>query len=150
MFEQLKESHGPAVGFKVVGVLTPEDITGITHQIETTIAANKRPIGVLLDLAEMHGADWAARWKEIRFLQHHTDHIARLAIVCSDRWQELSEMVVVATSFMQAETVYCHSSDIQHAWHWVRMNPMDEPVPLRVIYPGKGLFQDYTPEYVGL
>jgi hypothetical protein len=30
------------------------------------------------------------------------------------------------------------------------MNPKDESMRLRTIYPGKGLFQDYTPEYIGL
>jgi len=27
---------------------------------------------------------------------------------------------------------------------------MDERMPIRIIYPGKGLFQNYTPEYIGL
>jgi hypothetical protein len=27
---------------------------------------------------------------------------------------------------------------------------MEESMPIRVMYPGKGLFQDYTPEYIGL
>jgi hypothetical protein len=30
------------------------------------------------------------------------------------------------------------------------MNPKDESMPLRLIYPGRGLFQDYTPEYMGI
>jgi ABC-type phosphate transport system auxiliary subunit len=150
MIEQLKESRGSAFGFKVIGKLTTEDVATLSQQIENVIAANKRPIGLLADLSEMHGATWAARWDEMRFLQTHTDHIARLAIICNDEWQEISEMVLVATSFMQAETVYCPSSEIVHAWHWVRMNKLDDTMPIRVMYPGKGLFQDYTPEYVGL
>ncbi len=150
MIERLKESHGIAVGFKVHGKLTADDIPALTQLVEQTIAANKHPIGLLADLSEMHGATWAARWDEMRFLQHHSDHIARLAIVCNDEWQEISEMVLVATSFMQAETVYCAPSEIAHAWHWVRMNKLDDQMPIRTIYPGKGLFQDYTPEYVGL
>jgi hypothetical protein len=105
---------------------------------------------LLADLSAMHGASWAARWDEMRFLQAHSDHIGRIAIVCNDTWQELSEMVLVASAFMQAETVYCSPNDIHHAWHWVKMNPFQEGMPLRVVYPGKGLFQDYTPEYVGL
>ncbi len=150
MIERLNESHGPALGFKVEGKLTAEDITQLGRQVEQTIAATKHPIGLLADVSNMHGATWAARWDEMRFLQHHSDHIARIAIVCNDQWQELSEMALIATSFMQAETVYCTPSDIAHAWHWVRMNKLEDPRPLRVIYPGKGLFQDYTPEYIGL
>ena len=39
-----------------------------------------RPIGILADLSEMHGAELKARWDEMRFLQKHTDHIARVAV----------------------------------------------------------------------
>jgi hypothetical protein len=150
MIEQLRESRGTALGFKVTGKLTTDDIVIVSRWIEDTIAANKHPIGVLADVSEMHGSTWAARWDEMRFLQHHSDHIARMAVVCNDQWQEISEMVLVAAGFMQAETLYCHPAEIHHAWHWVRMNPMDEGMPVRVIYPGKGLFQNYTPEYVGI
>lgn len=150
MIEHLKESHGRAIGFKAQGKLTEEDVLAVAKLIEDTIAANRHPIGLLADLSEMHGATWAARWDEMRFLQHHSDHIARIAIVCNDEWQELSEMTLIALAFMQAETVYCRALDIHHAWHWVRMNSMSEPMPLRIVHPGNGLFQDYTPEYVGL
>ncbi len=150
MIEQLKESGGPAFGFKVTGRLMPVDVADLGVRIEAAIAAHKHPIGILADVSEMHGASWAARWEEMRFLERHRDHIARMAVVCNDEWQEISEMVLVATSFLQAETVYCKPSDIAHAWHWVKMQQKDEPMPLRVMYPGKGLFQDYTPEYVGL
>lgn len=150
MIEKLKESSGIAVGYKVQGQLTSDDLPALSSLIESTIAANKHPIGVLADISDMHGATWAARWDEMRFLQHHSDHIARIAIVCHDEWQEISEMTLIAASFMQAETIYCKPSDIAHAWHWVRMNKIDDPQRNQVLYPGKGLFQDYTPEYVGL
>jgi hypothetical protein len=150
MIEQLKESRGTAFGFKVTGKLTTGDIATVSLWIEDAIAANKHPIGLLADLSEMHGATWAARWDEMRFLQHHSDRIARMAVICNDQWQEISEMVLVAAGFMQAETLYCYPNEIHHAWHWVRMNAMDESMPIRVMYPGRGLFQDYTPEYVGL
>ena len=150
MIEKLKESHGIAVGYKVHGQLTGKDLPEISTLIETTIAANKHPIGVLADLSDMHGATWAARWEEMRFLQHHSNRIARIAIVCHDEWQEISEMTLIATSFMQAETIYCRPTEIMRAWHWVRMNKIEPSQPLRVVYPGKGLFQDYTPEYIGL
>ena len=150
MIEKLKESHGIAVGYKVQGQLTTDDMPALSSLIETTIAANKHPIGLLADISDMHGATWAARWEEMRFLQHHSDHIARIAIVCHDEWQEISEMTLIATSFMQAETIYCKPTEMMHAWHWVRMNKIDLAEPMRVVYPGKGLFQNYTPEYVGL
>jgi hypothetical protein len=30
------------------------------------------------------------------------------------------------------------------------MNNQNESMPVRVVYPGRGLFQDYTPEYTGI
>ena len=92
MIVKLKESHGRAFGFKVTETLTADDIRDVSKQIDFTIAANKKPIGIVADLSEMHGATWAARWEEMRFLQRHTDHIARLAIVSNDKWEEIAEM----------------------------------------------------------
>jgi hypothetical protein len=150
MIEALKESRGPAFGFKVVGRLTGEDIASISQQIELAIGNRRKPIGLLADLSDMEGADWKARWEEMRFLQHHSNQIARLAIISNSDWQEISEMVLVATALLQAETRYFHSSEILHAWHWVKMTKLDDSMPVRVMYPGSGLFQNYTPEYVGL
>jgi len=150
LIEILKESRGPVLGYKVHGKLTEADIGTLGEQIEATIAANRHPIGILADLSSMDGATWDARWAEMRFLQKHSDHIARIAIICHDEHQELSEMVLIAASFMQAETVYCQPHQIHHAWHWLRQDPNAPSGPLRTLYPGKGLFQNYTPEYIGL
>ena len=150
MIERLKESHGSAIGFKVTGRLSAEDTASVAQQIEFAMTLHKRPLGILADLCEMEGASWAARWQEMRFLQRHSDHIARMAVICDDPWHEISEMVLIATAVLQAETLYFHSSEILHAWHWVRMNKLDERLPTRSLHTGNGLFQDYTPEYMGI
>jgi hypothetical protein len=150
MIETLKESHGPAFGFKVTDKLTADDIVAITPRIDAAIAAHKHPIGLLADLSAMHGATWAARWEQMRFLQRHTDHIARLAVVSNDTWEEIAEMAAVASAALQAETRYFQSSEIQHAWHWVKLSNHDEAMPVRILYPGRGLFQDYIPLYMEL
>lgn len=150
LIERLKESRGPAFGFKVVGKMTAEDVAEITQQIQFVLDSHKKPIGLLVDLSQMHGASWSARWEEMRFLQRHTERIARMAVISDDAFQEIAEMVVVASAVLQAETLYFHSSEIGHAWHWVKMTRHDEEMPVRVMYPGRGLFQDYTPEYMGI
>jgi hypothetical protein len=150
VIEKLKESGKRAFGFKVTGKLTANDIDSISEQLDFTLAEQKQPIGLLTDLTEMEGASWAARWEEMRFLQHHSSRIARLAIISNDEWQEVGEMMVVATAALQSETLYFHSAEIHHAWHWVKMNKLDTTMPVRLIQPGKGLFSDYTPEYVGI
>jgi hypothetical protein len=72
---------------KVVGRLTGDDIASVSQQIETSIGDRKKPIGLLADLSDMQGADWKARWEEMRFLQRHSDQIARFAVVSNDDWQ---------------------------------------------------------------
>ena len=150
MIEKLQESRDTAFGFKVTGKLTPEDIAAIAPQVEATIASHKRPIGLLADLSAMHGGSWSARWAEFHFLKDHADSIARLAIISDEEWPELGEMVLTTVGGLEAQTLYFHSSELVHAWHWVRMAKPDNSMPVRVIYPGKGLFRDYTPEYMGL
>ena len=150
MIERLNETHGMVFGFKVIGKLTAEDVAEISKQIDFVVADHKGHIGLLADLTKMEGASWSARWDEMRFLQQHTERIARMAVISDDEWQEVAEMMVMATAALQAQTLYFHSSELHHAWHWVKMNKMDEQMPVRVLYPGKGLFQDYTPEYMGV
>jgi hypothetical protein len=150
MIEKLQESRGAGFGFKVTGKLSAEDVVQISQEIGAAIAQHKKPIGLLADLSAMHGATLAARWEEMRFLDRYSDHIARFAVVSDDKWEDLAEMVVVATAAMQAETLYFQMQEILHAWHWVRMSKPDDEMPIRVMYPGRGLFQNYTPEYVGI
>jgi hypothetical protein len=98
----------------------------------------------------MQGASWPARWEQMRFLQRHTTQISRMAVVSDSGWEEIAEMIVVASAVLQAETLYFHSGELRQAWQWARMSSFDESMPVRVMYPGKGLFGDYTPEYTGL
>ena len=148
MIEKLPESSNIAFGFKVTGKLTPDDILAITPLLDAAIAHSKQPIGLLIDLADMHGATWDARFEEMHFLRQHAAHIARVAIVSNDQWQELGERVVLAAGGLLAETLYFLSSEITHAWHWVRFTRADQVPPVRRILPGTGLFANYTPEYL--
>jgi hypothetical protein len=150
MIEHLHGTRGPAFGFAVHGVLTDADTADLNTQLDHLIGNYKKPIGVLADLSRMEGADWAARWHEMRFLERHTNQIARLAIVGASDWEELATMLVVATAALQAQTQYFNTSEILHAWHWVKMLKHDEEMPMRVLFPGKGLFQDSAPEFMGI
>ena len=63
MIERLKETGGVAFGFKVVGKLLDEELKTFEPQLEFFIAQHKKhPIGILVDLTEMHGAEWNARF----------------------------------------------------------------------------------------
>ncbi len=151
MIERLKETGGVAFGFKVVGRLTGEDLERFEPQLDFFIAKNKKhPIGILADLTEMHGAQWKARWDDLRFLQKHTDHIARMAIVGADRWEEVVDLLIAGAAVLQSETRYFESSEMQHAWQWARTAKYAENAPVRMISPATGIWKDYRPEFVGL
>lgn len=100
MILRLEESQKAAFGFKVTGKLTADDVGMISAQMEHFIAQHKRPIGLLADLSEMEGASWAARWEEMRFLQRHSDHIARMAVISADEWRDVSKVALVATAML--------------------------------------------------
>ena len=151
MIERLKESWGAAIGFKVVGRITAEEAKAFEPQIEFLIRERKeRPIGILADVSQMEGADWKARWNEMRFLQKYTDHIARMAVVGADKWEEVVAIVLAGTAVLQAETRYFTSQEIAAAWEWVRTSKNADRVPVRTMYAGTGLFKDYIPEYTDL
>jgi hypothetical protein len=98
----------------------------------------------------MEGADWKARWNEMRFLQKYTDHIARMAVVGAVKWEEVVAMLLAGTSVLQAETRYFATSEIAQAWDWARSSKNADHVPVRRMYLGTGLFKDYVPEYADL
>src|ERR1700690_3914373 len=134
MIERLKESSGGVIGFKVTGKMTDEDLKHFEPQIEILIAERKhKPIGILADLSAMHGAELAARWDEMRFLQKHTDHIARMAVVGADKWEEIMAILTAGASVLEAETRYFDKSQMLHAWEWVRSAKHAEEAPVQQI-----------------
>lgn len=151
MIERLKSSQGAAIGFKVVGRVTAEEVKAFEPQIGFLLAERKqRPIGILADLSEMEGADWKARWEEMRFLQKHTDHIARMAVVGADTWEEIKGLIIVGAAVLQAETRYFTSEEINAAWEWVRTAKNADRIPVRTISVGTGIFKGYRPEFADL
>jgi len=151
MIERLKESLGGVLGFKVTGKMTDEDIKGFEPQIEFLLRERKhKPIGILADLSQMRGAELKARWDEMRFLQKHTDHIARMAVVGADRWEEAMALLTAGAAVLQAETRYFDESEILRAWEWVRTAKHAEDMPVRQISAGTGIWKDYHPEYMNL
>ena len=149
MIERLKESHGGVIGFQVIGRLTAREVEAFEEQIKFLIAERRnRPIGIVADLSQMEGVDWKARWEEMRFLQKYTNHIARISVVGADTWEEVAGMAVTSAALLQGETLYFHSSEIQHAWHWARTSKHANEAPApRHIYTATGIWKNYTPEF---
>lgn len=148
MIELLKESDGRAVGFKVTGRVTADEVAAFEPQIERAIShGGKRPIGILADLSAMDGASWQARWEEIRFLSRWKDHIARVAVVGARKWEEIRAEVLGGTVLVEADTRYYHAGETLHAWHWVKTGDRGEAAA-PVLKPKQGLMGGYDPEYM--
>jgi hypothetical protein len=151
VIERLRETGGAAFGFKVTGRVSGEDLKAFAPQLEFFIAEHKkRPIGILADLTDMRGAEWKARWEELRFLQKHTDQIARMAVVGADRWEEVVGILTAGAAVLQSETRYFVSSEVQHAWQWARGAKHAEDAPVRIISPPTGIWKDYRQEFTAL
>jgi stage II sporulation SpoAA-like protein len=148
VIELLKESDGRAVGFKVSGRVTKDDVEGFEPQIERAMEhAGKRPIGILVDLSAMDGASWSARWEEIRFLSRWKDRIARVAVVGARRWEEIRAEVLGGTVLVEADTRYYDAGEPLHAWHWVKTGDRGAG-SAPVLKPRQGLMAGYEPEYM--
>jgi hypothetical protein len=147
MIERLEESGEKGVGFKVTGRVTAEEVEAFLPQIEFAIKdRGKRTIGILADLSAMTGADWAARWEEIKFLSKYAEHIERVAVVGAGKWEDVKAEILAGTVLIQAETRYYTSAQIQHAWHWVKTGDAGI-APGRTILPKGSLMANYVPEY---
>lgn len=147
MIERLKESGDKALGFKVTGKVTAAEVEAFLPQIEFAIKdRGKRTLGILADLSAMKGAEWKARWDEIKFVSKYADHIARVAIVGASKWEDVKAEILAGTVLIQAETRYYPGSDILHAWHWVKTGDAGAGAG-RTILPKGSLMSGYVPEY---
>ena len=104
MIEHLKETGKIASGFRVIGELSDEDLRAFEPQLTFFIAQRKtHPMAILADLTEMSGAEWKAIWEDMRFLQKHTDHIARMAVVGAHGWDALAAMLTSGVAILESQ-----------------------------------------------
>src|SRR5215475_9192352 len=147
MIERLRESNEKAFGFKVTGRVTAAEVEAFTPQLEFAIKdRGKRTLGILADLSGMTGAEWKARWDEIKFLAKFGEHIERVAVVGAGKWEDVKAEILSGTVLIQAETRYYPSDDVLHAWHWVKTGDAGA-APGRTILPKGSLMAGYVPEY---
>ncbi len=148
MIERLKESGDQAFGVKVTGRITAEEVEAFLPQVEAAIRhRGKRTLGILADLSAMTGAEWKARWDEIKFLSKYADHIARVAVVGAGKWEDVKAEILAGTVLIQAETRYYPFENLLHAWHWVKTGDPTDGTG-RVILPKGSLLSGYVPEYM--
>jgi len=147
MIERLRESGEKAFGFKVTGKVTADAVKAFEPQVEMAIRdRGKRTLGILADLSAMQGADWNARWEEIRFIAKYAEHFERVAVVGASKWEDVKAEILAGTVLIQAETRYYPAAEIVHAWHWVKTGDPGT-APGRAILPKGALMSGYVPEY---
>lgn len=147
MIERMKESGGWAYGLKIVGHVTEGDVKAFEPQLAFAIRdRGKRPLGILVDVTQMDGVDWKARWEELRFLHKHSDHIARVALVGPSKWEEVKSLFIGATVLAEADTRYFEAPEMAQAWMWVKGAKHAVDIPVRQIYQG-GIWKDYQEEF---
>jgi hypothetical protein len=107
MIERLKDGGDKAFGLKVTGRVTAAEVEAFLPQLEFAIKdRGKRTLGILADLSGMQGAEWKARWDEIKFLSKYSEHIARVAVVGAGKWEDAKAEILAGTVLIQAETRY--------------------------------------------
>ena len=147
----LDNEYTTVFGFAITGKLTTEEIEGLLPKMEQAIARSKKKLRLLINVSDMHGADIRSEWDIFEFLKKHINKdIEYIAIVGSHSWTKVMSAILVESIFVEVETRYFKSDEIEHAWEWLikSVHPLHIPVR-RVIHSDQGLFTKYSaPGYI--
>lgn len=137
-------------GFEVTGKLTVEDIEGFLPSMEEAVAGAKKKLRLLIDVTEMEGAKMKSEWEIFEFLKKHVKDIEYIAIVGSHSWTKVMSEILADSIFVEAQTHYFKSEEIDDAWSWLGNAIHPKHIPIRrVINSDKGLFTKYSsPDYI--
>jgi len=147
---QLHREGTAVFGFAITEKLTAEEIEGLLPKIEQAIAQSKNKLRLLIDVSGMQGADVRSEWDIFGFLKKHIKDIEYIAIVGSHSWTKVMSEILVESIFVEVETRYFKSDEIEYAWGWLINSVHPQHIPVRrVIYSDKGLFTKYSsPGYI--
>lgn len=115
MIEQLPQSSGKILGFKLSGKLHDEDYKLFVPVIDTSAQAGK--IRLLAWFENFQGWDMQALWDDIRFATGHCTTFDRIALVGDKAWEKW--MAAICKPFTRARLQYFDVKDIDAAWKWL-------------------------------
>ena len=95
----------------------------------------------------MTGAEWKARWDEIKFLSKYADHIARVAVVGAGKWEDVKAEILAGTVLIQAETRYYPSPKTSCTPGTGSRRAIRPGAGRATILPKGSLMAGYVPEY---
>jgi hypothetical protein len=117
MIEQLPESSGKVLGFKLSGKLHDADYATFVPLVDAAIAKDGK-VRLLAQFHDFQGWDLHALWDDIKFSTTHCTKIERIALVGEKKWEEW--MAKVCKPFTMAKIQYFDAADLGEAWAWIR------------------------------
>ncbi len=116
MIEQLKQSSGKVLGFRMSGKLHDEDYKQFVPIVEAGVVTNGK-VRILAQFEDFHGWDLHALWDDIKFSTKHCADVERIALVGDKKWEEW--MARICKPFTMAKIQYFDVSQIADAWCWI-------------------------------
>lgn len=117
MIEQLPDSSGKILGFKLSGKLHDDDYKSFVPLVDDAIAKSGK-VRLLALFHDFHGWDMHALWDDVKFSTTHCTKIERIAIVGEKTWEEY--MAKVCKPFTMAKIQYFDAADLSNAWTWIQ------------------------------
>jgi len=146
----LEQRQGNVFGFEITDKLTPEQLQKFIPLIERAVIDANNRLRLLIDVTKMKGANIKSEWEIFEFLKQHMQSIEYIAIIGAHSWTKVMSEVLAGSIFVEAETRYFKTDEIDHAWEWAVNAAHPSHIPIRkVINSDKGLFTKYSsPDYI--
>jgi acyl-CoA-binding protein len=116
MIEQLPETSGKVLAFKMSGKLHDDDYKRFVPLVDEAIAKEGK-VRLLAQFEDFHGWDMHALWDDIKFATTHCAKIERIALVGDRKWEEW--MAKVCKPFTLATIRYFDASQVDAAKAWL-------------------------------
>ncbi len=116
MIEQLPQSTGKILGFKMSGKLHDADYQHFVPTVEAAIQAGGK-VRLLALFEDFHGWDLHALWDDTKFATQHCADVERIALVGDKAWEKW--MATICKPFTLAKLRYFDAKEIDAAWKWL-------------------------------
>lgn len=117
MIEQISQSAGNILGFKMSGKLHDADYKSFVPIVESAITTHGK-VRLLAHFVDFHGWDLHALWDDTKFATKHCNDVERIALVGDKKWEEW--MAKICKPFTLAKLRYFDASEIESAWQWLK------------------------------
>jgi hypothetical protein len=117
MIQQLPESSGNVLGFKMIGTIDQDDYKVLMPAMEAAVEESGS-VSLLCDLTEFKWEKVTAWDDDMRFGREFRDKMEKMAIIGDRKWEEW--LVKLAEPFYAKDAKYFDSDAVDEAWEWVR------------------------------